>query len=98
MSTEDLRTFFARLEQDESLQARARALSGAPDGEREAGLTALAAGLGLQVTAEDLRAAAAGPAAAVLDDETLGAVAAGGACDAPGFASPDPDAMGTMGF
>jgi hypothetical protein len=80
MSVEDLRTFFARLESDESLQEEARALDAGADEERLAGLCRLAAREGLEVTPEDWRHESVGPAVAALDDERLRDVVGAG-CD-----------------
>ena len=82
MSAEDARMFFTRLETDEELQDRARAVQSGPEAECVSGLIALAAELGLKVTPEDL--AAAPPAAARPDDEALRPVVGGFGCDIPG--------------
>jgi predicted ribosomally synthesized peptide with nif11-like leader len=79
MPIDDLKAFFTKLETDADLQEQARALQGAADAERVAGLCALATDAGFTVTPEDLRSAAAGTAAAELDDESLRAVV-GGLC------------------
>jgi len=83
MPIDDLKAFFAKLETDTALQEQARALQGSADDERVAGLCALAADAGFTVTPEDLRSAAAGSAAAELDDQALRAVV-GGLCSSPG--------------
>ena len=83
MPIDDLKAFFAKLESDADLQAKARALQGSAADERVAGLCALAADAGFTLTAEDLSSAAAGSAAAELDDESLRAVV-GGWCGSPG--------------
>ena len=83
MPIDDLQAFFTRLETDAALQEQARALQGSTDDERVAGLCALAADAGFTVTPEDLSSAAAGAAAAELDDESLRAVV-GGLCDVVG--------------
>jgi len=83
MPIDDLKAFFAKLETDAALQEQARALQGSADGERVAGLCGLAADAGFTVTPEDLSSAAAGTAAAELDDESLRAVV-GGLCSSPG--------------
>jgi len=83
MPIDDLQAFFTRLETDAALQEQARALQGGADDERVAGLCALAAEAGFAVTAEDWMSAAAGTAAAELDDESLRAVV-GGLCEASG--------------
>ena len=80
MSVDDLKAFFEKLESDPGLQERARALAAGEVGERAAGLSALAAEQGLEVTAEDLAAAAADPAVAALDDESLRTVVGGISC------------------
>ena len=84
MPIDDLKAFFAKLETDAALQEQARALQGSADGERVAGLCRLAADAGFTVTPEDWKSAAAGTAAAELDDESLRAVV-GGLCDAVGI-------------
>ena len=89
MPIDDLKAFFAKLETDADLQAKARALQGSADEERLAGLCALAADAGVAVTPEDWKSAAAGSAAAELDDESLRAVV-GGVCGSPGFTSGRP--------
>ena len=76
MPIDDLQAFFTRLETDAALQ-------GGADDERVAGFCALAAEAGFAVTAEDWMSAAAGTAAAELDDESLRAVV-GGLCDVVG--------------
>ncbi|MEI6452789.1 MAG: Nif11-like leader peptide family RiPP precursor [Actinomycetes bacterium] len=83
MPIDDLKAFFAKLETDADLQEQARALQGAADAERVAGLCALATDAGFAVTPEDWKSAAAGTAAAELDDESLRAVV-GGWCGSPG--------------
>ena len=83
MPIDDLKAFFAKLETDTALQDRARALQGSADDERVAGLCRLAADAGFTVTPEDWKSAAAGSAAAELDDESLRAVV-GGWCSSPG--------------
>jgi len=83
MPIDDLQAFFTRLETDAALQEQARALQGSTDDARVAGLCALAADAGFTVTPEDLSSAAAGAAAAELDDESLRAVV-GGLCEASG--------------
>ena len=85
MPIDDLKAFFAKLETDAALQEQARALQGSADDERVAGLCGLAADAGFTVTPEDLSSAAAGAAAAELDDESLRAVV-GGLCGVIGFA------------
>jgi len=91
MPIDDLKAFFAKLETDTALQDKARALQIGAEDERLAGLCALAADAGFTVTPEDLQSAAAGSAAAELDDESLRAVV-GGLCSSPGLASgPPPD-------
>ena len=87
MPIDDLKAFFAKLETDADLQAKARALQGSAADERVAGLCALAADAGFTVTAEDLKSAAAGSAAAELDDQSLRAVV-GGICESSGFFAP----------
>jgi len=90
MPLDDLKAFFAKLETDAALQEQARALQGSADDERVAGLCRLAADAGFAVTPEDLSSAAAGSAAAELDDESLRAVV-GGICDVVGvLAGPRP--------
>ena len=84
MPIDDLKAFFAKLESDADLQAKARALQGSAADERVAGLCALAADAGFSLTAEDLSSAAAGSAAAELDDQSLRAVV-GGLCSSPGL-------------
>ncbi len=83
MPIDDLKAFFAKLETDADLQEQARAFQGSPDDERVAGLCRLAADAGFTVTPEDWKSAAAGSAAAELDDESLRAVV-GGWCSSPG--------------
>jgi predicted ribosomally synthesized peptide with nif11-like leader len=83
---DDLKAFFAELETDAALQEKARELQGSADAERVAGLCGLAADAGFTVTPEDLSSAAAGSAAAELDDESLRAVV-GGLCSAIGSTS-----------
>jgi len=83
MPIDDLKAFFAKLETDTALQEQARALQGSADDERVAGLCRLAADAGFTVTSEDWSSAAAGAAAAELDDESLRAVV-GGLCSSPG--------------
>ena len=83
MPIDDLKAFFAKLETDADLQDKARALQGSTDDKRVAGLCALAAEAGFTVTPEDLSSAAAGSAAAELDDQSLRAVV-GGVCSSPG--------------
>ena len=90
MAIADLKAFFARLEGDTELQAKARALQGGADDERVAGLCSLAADAGFTVTPEDWSSAAATAASAELDDESLRAVV-GGVCDVTGFAAPHLD-------
>ena len=90
MPIDDLKAFFAKLETDAALQEQARALKGSADDERVAGLCRLAADAGFNVTPEDWTSAAAGSAAAELDDESLRAVV-GGLCEAVGFAVPHLD-------
>ena len=90
MPIDDLKAFFAKLETDTDLQAKARVLQGSADDERVTGLCRLAADAGFTVTPEDLQSAAAGSAAAELDDESLRAVV-GGLCEAVGFAVPHLD-------
>jgi len=87
---DDLKAFFAKLETDTALQDKARALQSSAEDERLAGLCALAADAGFTVTPDDWRSAAAGTAAAELDDESLRAVV-GGLCEAVGFAVPHLD-------
>ena len=90
MPIDDLKAFFAKLETDTALQEKARELQGSPDEERVAGLCRLAADAGFTVTPEDWKSAAAGSAAAELDDESLRAVV-GGICETSGaFAGPRP--------
>ena len=89
MPIDDLKAFFAKLETDADLQEQARALHGSADAERVAGLCRLAADAGFTVTSEDLKSAAAGSAAAELDDESLRAVV-GGLCSSPGLGSGPP--------
>ena len=86
MPIDDLKAFFAKLETDTALQEKARELQGSPDEERVAGLCRLAADAGFAVTPEDWKSAAAGSAAAELDDESLRAVV-GGLCDVVGEAA-----------
>jgi len=90
MPIDDLKAFFAKLETDTALQDRARALQGSADDERVAGLCRLAADAGFTVTPEDWKSAAAGSAAAELDDQSLRAVV-GGLCQAVGFTVPHLD-------
>ncbi|MEI6452790.1 MAG: Nif11-like leader peptide family RiPP precursor [Actinomycetes bacterium] len=85
MPIDDLKAFFAKLETDTALQEQARALQGSADDERVAGLCRLAADAGFAVTPEDWKSAAAGTAAAELDDQALRAVV-GGLCDVIGSA------------
>lgn len=85
MSVEDLHTFFARLERDESLQDEARALDAGSDEERLAGLCRLAAREGLEVTPEDWRHESVGPAIAALDDERLRDIVGAGCGEGPGW-------------
>ncbi len=87
MPIDDLKAFFTKLETDAALQEQARALQGSTDDERVAGLCALAADAGFTVTPEDLSSAAAGTAAAELDDQSLRAVV-GGICESTGFFAP----------
>ena len=97
MSAEDLRAFFARLEGDAALQERAAALSTASEADRADGLRRLAAELGLDVTADDLAAAAALPGAAALEDEQLKDVAAAnGSCSIPGGVAGSSSATGMV--
>ena len=86
MPIDDLTAFFAKLETDADLQEQARAFQGSPDDERVAGLCRLAADAGFTVTPEDWKSAAAGSAAAELDDQSLRAVV-GGLCDVVGEAA-----------
>lgn len=97
MSAEGLSAFFARLQEDEDLQAEARAISTAPEGERVAALCALAARNGFEVTADDLAAAAAEPGAAALQDESIQSVVGGLGCDVVGFFSGQREPGGRMG-
>ena len=90
MPIDDLKAFFAKLETDAPLQEQARALQGSADAERVAGLCRLAADAGFTVTAEDWKSAAAGSAAAELDDESLRAVV-GGICEVSGISVPHLD-------
>ena len=85
MPIDDLKAFFAKLETDADLQAKARALQDSTADERVAGLCALAADAGFTVTAEDLKSAAA-----ELDDQSLRAVV-GGICESSGFFAPHLD-------
>ena len=87
MPIDDLKAFFAKLETDAALQEQARALQGSADEERVAGLCALAADAGFTVTPDDWKSAAAGAAAAELDDESLRAVV-GGVCEITGDVAP----------
>jgi len=87
MPIDDLKAFFAKLETDADLQDQARALQGSAEDERVAGLCRLAADAGFTVTPEDWRSAAAGAAAAELDDESLHAVV-GGVCEITGDVAP----------
>ena len=87
MPIDDLKAFFAKLETDADLQAKARALQGSAEDERVTGLCALAADAGFTVTPEDWKSAAAGAAAAELDDESLRAVVGGG-CEVTGDTAP----------
>ena len=94
MSIDDMTAFFARLQEDPALQAKARAVSG-PDEERLAAVCGLAAEEGFTVTPEDLRSEQAKPAVAALDDETLQQVVGGGAgCTIPGDVNPQVTPMG----
>ena len=83
MPIDDLKAFFAKLQTDTALQDKARALQTSPDDERVAGLCRLAADAGFTVMADDWKSAAAGTAAAELDDQSLRAVV-GGVCSSPG--------------
>ena len=90
MPIDDLKAFFTKLETDAALQEQARALQGSADDERVAGLCRLAADAGFTVTPEDWKSAAAGAAAAELDDQSLRAVV-GGICESSGFFAPHLD-------
>lgn len=85
MSAEDTQAFFARLEADAALQDKARAVQSGPADERVAGLTALAAELGLNVTAADLQEAGAEAAGEKLSEKALGGVVGGLGCQSPGL-------------
>ena len=87
MPIDDLKAFFAKLQTDTALQDKARALQTSPDDERVAGLCRLAADAGFTVMADDWKSAAAGTAAAELDDQSLRAVV-GGICESTGFFAP----------
>ena len=89
MSLDDLTAFFTRLQEDPTLQDKARAVAGS-DEDRAAALCNLAADEGFAITPEDLRSEQAAPAIAALDDESLKQVVGGLFCNAPGFTSPSP--------
>ena len=79
MSIEDLTAFFGRLESDEDLRDKAVELQDAGGAERVDALCRLAKEYGFEVTPEDWRHEAAGPAIAALEDESLRTVV-GGVC------------------
>ncbi len=99
MSTEDLKAFFARLQQDAALRDQALAVQGEQGEARLEALSRLARGHGFDVTPADLAGAADVPGAAELDDGALSRVtgAAGVACDAPGIQGVTPDIV-VQGF
>lgn len=77
MSIEDLSAFFTRLQEDEALREQAFGLQDAGGAERLDGLCRLAGEHGFDVTPEDWKHEAAGPAIAALDDESLRQVVGG---------------------
>lgn len=92
MSFDDLTAFFLRLQDDDALQRRVRALTGSAD-ERAEGVCALAAAEGYAFTPDELAAEQAKPAVEALDDETLQKVA-GGLCGLPGGVASRPEPLG----
>ena len=92
MSFDDLTAFFLKLQEDDGLQAKARAVTGSA-GERAQGICDLAAAEGYSFTPDELAAEQAKPAVAALDDQTLKEVV-GGSCSIPGCLLGDPQPMG----